>query len=251
MENLFEILIPLLVFIFWIVSQFWGSKEEGGGGSPRPGKRGAPEEGAGDADAERRAVQEEIRRKIAERRRQLAGSEGTESPPPAPAQQTRLERGGEQYRRQQQPAQGRASAPEASQHSRMEERYGGRGHGFPEPGRESPEAKPFRIPEPTRNYEAEIESARRRAAEARAKAERVRREKPPPAPRQRPRDAYAYDTDAWDNVPLFAPGVPVREQVRAVLRDPQATRKAVLFQEILGTPVGLRRDDAMIPKWRE
>ena len=256
MEALFEILIPIIVVVFWLLSQFLGNKEDKdgqGGQQQRPFDQGDSEQRS--AEEDRRAVQEEIRRKIEERRRQLAGEETGQpaprqqtAPPPPPSQQTRLEREG-----QQSGGGGMRQEPvgDVSQRSRMEERYGGTGqHGFPEAGTESEEPPPYEAPRPKRNYQAEIDAARERAAEARRRAQQIRRDK---MPKQRAgsRGAYAYDSDPHDNIPLFAPGADIGEQVRAVLADPQATRKAVIFQEVLGTPVGMRRDGAMIPKWRE
>lgn len=40
-----------------------------------------------------------------------------------------------------------------------------------------------------------------------------------------------------------------RESVSALLKTPQAARKAVLLHEILGTPVGVRQDGKMSKSW--
>ena len=85
-KNLLDMLIPIILVVGWVIKGLLsGNAEEDNG--PQPRSRSAPDESYPDTEyeARQRRIQEEIRRKIMERRQAAEG--GTAEPPELPGQQ--------------------------------------------------------------------------------------------------------------------------------------------------------------------
>lgn len=111
---------------------------------------------------------------------------------------------------------------------------------FPPPITSSTEPGFFEVPQPGRNIMAELEEQQRRVEESKARAERAFAQS-----RQRGIASQSAKPPRVRPVTTSLQG-----EVFSVLRDPAAARKAVVYYEILGTPVGLRRDGGMQPSWK-
>ncbi|MGJ3243879.1 MAG: hypothetical protein ACFE0O_13135 [Opitutales bacterium] len=219
-----EILVPLIFALIYILGNIFGNKNPDEDDASR--KRDRSESGGDDpADLQRR-IQEEIRRKI--RQRQGGeGASGQEGPASAPQTETAPPR----YDPHQ-PEQPRAHEPERQ-------------------SRPQPESadEPLRQPEPARTaYEdqiqeqlKEIEETRKRAAVLQEKARKVKKtggnrgEIGSPSRPRTVRGGQSHQS--------------LRDAVLGLSRDPDAARKAILYMEVLGTPVGMRRNGKMGPLW--
>lgn len=207
----FETLVPIVFFILYGIAQFLGSKKKKGDA--------ADEEPDVDAAERARQIREEIRRKIEERRQAQEGRQPTAPPAPAPSA----------YDPTLPDSQQRRSAP-----ARRELR--------PEPVRE-PEPVVIRRPEPVQERRPEpvvrqgptlqqrleeqrkrLEQARKEQAAARAKALQMMGE----AKRHEAQVQQSMSSGSF------------RQQLFAGLRHPTSVRQAVLYREILDTPLGLR-----------
>ena len=82
MDNILEILVPLIFAAIYFFGNMFGKSGEDESAPPRQPRRSAPEGGRGDAAERQRNIQEEIRRKIMERRR----AAGSPAPSAAPVQ---------------------------------------------------------------------------------------------------------------------------------------------------------------------
>lgn len=162
-----------------------------------------------------RRIQEEIRRKIAERRQQQEGQQ----PAPPPLQQQKPS----PYRTT--PIDGEDSERESA---------------FPPPINTSTEPAFFEAPRPTRNLQAELEEQQKRLEESQRRAEAARLQARNRMAKVAGQTGYSRPKRTVTNL---------REDIIETLTDPQAARKAVLYYEILGTPVGLREDGKIKPAW--
>ncbi|WOO41781.1 hypothetical protein [Rubellicoccus peritrichatus] len=211
MDQLLEYLVPIVVFIVWAAGQVLSKRSQG--------NEDEEEHSDGNEDRARR-IQEEIRRKIAERSQQ---QDGQQSPPPLEQAPPPLTQKPSPYR----------TTPIGRERDE-------RASNFPPPLSTSTEPAFFEVPKPARNLEAELEEQQKRLEESqrRAKAARLealsRMAKVKGQPGQtRPRRVATS----------------LREDVIATLSDPAAARKAILYYEILGTPVGMREDGKIKPAW--
>lgn len=221
MENLLEILIPVIVIISWAASKMFEQNSGGDSDSSREDSEAAER---------RRAIQEEIRRKIAER---MGGAapQSRSGPPPmpgAPAQREYNPFAPDESQRPYQP--GQATPPPITMRRSA-----------------APSAPSYEAP--TRNFEEELQQQREAMAAARRQAEAARREAQAKLSSLQPgHDKPKHKHSAYD-LPHFS-GLSLASEVKAMLQDPRAARKAFLQAEIIGTPVGLRRDGEMRPSWK-
>jgi len=176
-------------------------------------KKGGPAEQDTEAAERTRRVQEEIRKKIAERRAAMAGEQAPSRPSPRP---------------QMPPLVRPISVPQLDP-------FGG-------PMRRAP-----RQPEPevVRRFEPEPEPEPETDAETTAVlvrqqklAEQLRTLEE--ARRTQQRRAVVTAGERTAERAAYAGAMPVRHEVTADLRDPRALRRAIVLREVLGTPVGLR-----------
>lgn len=213
-----EALLPILFFLLYGLSQFFGSKKN-------KGAEEAEEAGAEEVDPMERArqIREEIQRKIRERREASGtetdptmGQQPTVVPPYDPTQPER-------------PTSSMEAEPVRTPVQRPQPRPVERAQPAASGG--------ISIEERLRRQQERLQEARQRQAEARRKAQSMRqRVGAPSGPMmgqvQRARAATPV-------VDLVRPAV-LREDVIKGLRDPNALRKAILYREILGQPKSLQ-----------
>ncbi|MBC2596334.1 hypothetical protein H5P28_18865 [Ruficoccus amylovorans] len=227
MDQLGEWLVPVVVFVIWAINAAMQMAKKKGEQEEEAEQESRPytplDHPANDNNERARRIQEEIRRKIAERR--------GEAPPP----REQADNGPPPLR---QPADHRMPSPlEAPRPVSNQREPQHRRQQFPRPNTTSTEPSPyFEVPPPPRNYEAEIEEQRRQAEEALRRAEAVRRQTRAKTPARAPRKPILeHSGDATFKS--------IRGSLRRDLKDPAAVRRAVLHYEIIGPPVSLRHDD--------
>lgn len=214
MENLLEYLVPLIVVAFWIFGKVMEGRARSGEDSGE--NEHYDEEGSWDSweqneEAERtRRIQEEIRRKIAERRGEV---EPDTPPPPLPGRPVTAGR-----------------------------------QAFPPPTTYHTEPQVIRVEPPRRNYAAELEAREKELAETLKKAEEIRAGAQRSFPQARPAHTVheVHNITRTGRAARKADHQNLRhalhQEVIDSLQNPTAARKAFLFHEILGSPVALRTD---------
>ena len=222
MDNLLEILVPLIFAAIYFFGHMFSGKSDDDAPAERPARRG----GRDDEAAERqRKIQEEIRRKIMERRGE--SQEGGRSRPPQQAEtaydraQAERRAAAEQHRRANE-----AQTEPTRQHMEREAPT-------PQRRRREPEEGAFSWDQPNDAYGSkmedklkQIEATKRRAAklskEAKASREKLKSTDSASSGRRgRSREA--------------------RRPVRSTLTDPGAARVAFIYGEVLGTPVSQKK----------
>ncbi|MDP0497146.1 MAG: hypothetical protein Q7Q73_13160 [Verrucomicrobiota bacterium JB024] len=232
--SLEEWLVPVVVFVIWAINAAISvakkkSEEENGGESPQ--RPFTPLNHPANDDTERtRRIQEEIRRKIAERRGEVVPPSAADTSPAYPQEQPPpLRRTAERM-----PSPLEAPRPMTSPREVAHRRptY-------------APDAGPVyrEQPEPRNDYLAQLEAQRRQIEESERQAEAIRRQARAQAARRKAKPILKKTTSAGAGLPS------IRGSLKRELRDPAAIRKAVLHYEILGTPMGMRRDGQLYPHW--
>lgn len=215
MENLFEVLIPLIFAAVYFFGNMF-SKEEGSDMPPRDAQR--PRQPAEETDeaieaAERqRRVQEAIRRKIMERRGQMQDQQ-TQQPRPVVIDDLDAPRRAVQERVKERPAQQRevVEAPHTS----------------------APRAP---VPSPTPavsedTYELQLEAQLRQIEATKRRAEALRQQA------AKAEKKASNGSIRGRSRPISASGF---GPVRTTLKNPKAARAAIIYREVLDQPVGLR-----------
>lgn len=235
--SLEEWLVPVVVFVIWAINAAisLAKKKSGEDGGETPARPFTPLNHPANDDTERtRRIQEEIRRKIAERRGEILPPTADTAPAyPREQQPPPLRR----------PAERMPSPLEAPRPMTSPREVAHRRPTF------APDAGPVyrEQPEPRNDYLAQLEEQRRQIAESERQAEAIRRQAD--AARLQARERLAHNRQAQRQRHHAAYVNSVAGSLRKDLRDPLAIRKAVLHYEILGTPVGMRRDGQLYPHW--
>jgi len=203
MDALQEYIVPIIVAIIWIASKFFGSKLDEDGPPPQ-GRSPSPEQ------AERnRQIQEEIRRKIAERRQQGEGPSPSAAPPPP--------------------------VPQPASQGQMDE---------PPPlPQTQTHTQPHMQPHTPEDYQAELQRRRQqilatKAQADAARAETVRKEARARGVKSRKEARAMKEALQRSNFT----GTPA-EFIYAALSSPTTSRNAFVFQEVIGAPIALRRTE--------
>jgi hypothetical protein len=219
MDNLLEILVPLIFAAIYFFGNMFSSKSEK---EERPPAR-APSAPA-DTDVDERQIQEQIRRKIMARRQAATDESG------APAQQMR----GQALREGRKAVEARLGQRKATREQHKETREAKAAHFEPTP---EAQAAPggFSWDESDNAYEQNIEEQMRRIEETKRRAEALRS-------RNRPAgrgisESSVGSPDARQSAPA---GGLLSGSVRQVLSNPVAARSAFIYGEVLGRPIGLR-----------
>ncbi|MEO0794032.1 MAG: hypothetical protein AAFX93_02660 [Verrucomicrobiota bacterium] len=222
--DILEFIVPIVVFVIWIIGQVVGKQSgESTNESSQEQSPYTPLDHPANEDEERkRRIQEEIRRKIAERR----GQDPNLPPPQQPAAPPSLPHTAQATPPPMQPPPAQPEPP-----------------AFPPPITSSTEPQFVEVPVPQRNYEAELEEQRRAVEEAMRRADEINAEA-----KRRVRDAYDQSKPARRTPRSYA-GASLSRRVRGKLRDPLAAREAFVYLEVLGTPVGQRERGSMKPSW--
>ena len=211
MDNLFEILLPLLVFGAYFLSQLFGKK----GG----------EESEEEPSDELRKIREELRRKIEERRRGGGETGGDPQAAPAGPAGPAEARGGSVMRESQ---------PRRQMVDRREEEAAAAGQSAPSTPTAAGGGEDY-----SGKLEAQMAEVRRSQEQVEAAGqdaqERVSKFAAPASGRK---------TGAGRASPAN-----YRDFLREALRDPENLRRSFLLHEVFGTPVGARRGGEMRPSW--
>ncbi len=214
-NNLLEILIPLLFFAAYFVSQLFGKKsqEEEMGSEQEP------------AD-ELRKIREELRRKIEERRKGAQPEVDSRSSAPVEPQA--------------ESARGGAVLRESQRRRTMSERQTSPSQARETAGAEdaaSRSAASRAASTMERDLEAQMEEVRR----SKEKADAARRE-------AGARMASVSRAAASGRTRKKSPAS-YRQFLRESLDDPRSLQKSFILHEVFGTPVGSRREGQMRPSW--
>ena len=213
MDNLFEIIVPLIfAAIYFFGNMLSGKSDDESAPAPRRGEDH-------DATERQRRIQEEIRRKIMERRREAEsessradsiprseGPTGTDDSESPAVQRRRVAR--EQHK-QERAAQSE-SAPDRIPHPVS------------------------RIPDPSDNpYANQMQQRLRQIEATKRQAERLTKQAAERTSSLRPQPSHSSRTTSRS--PL------ARGSVRSTLRDPATARAAFIYSEVLGTPVSQKK----------
>ncbi|MEM8549895.1 MAG: hypothetical protein AAGF10_03820 [Verrucomicrobiota bacterium] len=225
MDQILEFIVPAIVLIAWAINSVVQSKQNKGEEEDVPEYTPLEHEAnQRDEDDRTRRIQDEIRRMISERR----GDTPQEEPQTAPSTLGPITLGEEHART--------STLTEASQP-----------RSFPRPDTSSTEPSYVELPQPQRNYEAEMLEQRRRIEETHRRAEEARKQTLARLENER---KTAYDTVQRERKKMTRTYTgSLSSQVQQTLKDPFAARKAVLYYEILGTPVGMREKGQLRPHW--
>ncbi|MGF1484318.1 MAG: hypothetical protein ACFBZ8_08135 [Opitutales bacterium] len=244
MEQLIELLIPAIVLILFILGKFFGSSDEE---EPLPSRPPRSEDASDpQTDDRTRQIQEEIRRKIAERRAAQQGETSLAPPPPVPVQEAS-------------PPMARNVPPPVTEQPVFEEpaprrglsRYEDIGENrwdqFPQESTTISTPEPEAMSDPAAQLMTQIAAQRQRAEEARRRYEEARQARVSSEAKAR----YEESAATWGRVAAHT-GESFAESIQRMLLHPNSTRQAFVLHEILGTPVGLRgADGSQRPKWEE
>lgn len=230
MDNILEILIPLIFAAIYFFGNMFGKSKDGEDASPGSPRRRAAEDEDADAIERQRRIQDEIRRKIMERRR---SSEGETSPvaPVAPS--------GQELRERRREARGQHTTREAQKETREVMRG----------NRESPpplfrpthhaesevDTGAFSWDESDNAYESGMQAQLKRIEETKLKAEKLKKQ----AAAQRRNQIDEKDK------PKRRSGGYFTGSVKESLQNPAAARVAFVYGEVLGQPVSLRKGQSV------
>lgn len=245
--DLLEIILPILFAVgyFIVAAMKGGNKEE----NASPARE---QETESDLSERERNIQEEIRRKIMERTR--GGEGGAESAsfpaegeadtsydPTRPESDQGRRQIREQVRRVEDPPpvpaeSSRTPGNRRSSWDRLEEQE-------PPPLQPAMQRREDDIQERMRKQQEEIDAMQRRAEEIRKKASQQSGNISSQAIGQSAiggrRQNYRRGTGSF------------QAEVIDALKDPRGFKKAILSYEILGTPIGLRKQEKIGPLWQQ
>lgn len=235
MENIFEILVPLLIAaVYFFGNMFSGNSQQDEQQPPAlPRQRSRPGEEAEELDAleRQRRIQAEIRRKIMERRLS-AGSETPQAAPVVPEMQERRNDASpsRQTRQAQKQTPETVHKTREMQTSRQEVTRDARDDSY----QTTPPA--FSWDESDNVYDSGIETQLERIQATRRQAEKLQQQ----AAKGRKAATSAVATSA-------RAGTCLSGSVRQSLKNPQAARVAIIYGEVLGPPIALRQGPGSVP----
>lgn len=246
MDNLLEILVALIfaaIYFFGNLFSKSGEDEDSGPGGTRRERGGADPE----AEERQRKIQDEIRRKIMERRRAASGEAERETAPeeasadPVASPSQMREESAERRRdaRQRERAEAKQAAEaEAASHWQPEER------------------EAFSWDTSNDAYDSEIEKQQKRIEETKRRADELKRKAAeaggeigsnPVGTRQ---VGSSRQVGSAGNRRSSLGLVPLSGNLRDSFADPGALRTAFVYREVLGPPVGLRGRESDVPGLR-
>ncbi|WP_269523920.1 hypothetical protein [Coraliomargarita parva] len=222
MDNLLEFIIPLIVAGVYFFINFLSNRASGGEEDPRRRGRGGVDP---DVLERQRRIQEEIRRKIMERRQAASGAEtppvATEAAPRA--EELRQRRAEIEHRRE---LRERQKAVRERARGTVEAPHGQPAHAGPDPV------------SPTFAYEQNMQAQLERIEETKRRAAALKKQAN--AAGVKVRGARTHTARSEGRGILSGP-------IRENLSDPQAARAAFLYGEVLGRPLSLRKGGSEVP----
>ena len=210
MDNLEDIVVPIIIGIVFLLQAIFGRKRPNGEEDDDP-------TAADDPSDQFRKIRDEIQRRIEENRRKQEGG----SSPAAPHQPA----GSHQRIPTMRPASSPAPAAQRSTAHRPAATHEVSGA------------------ERMRQMQLQIDEARKRARQDELRAAAIRRET-----EERARVYGGYSTRSAHP---FQSTADLVDSVVSDLQDPVSARKALLFSEIFGAPLGLRSSGASRPLWEK
>jgi hypothetical protein len=231
MDNIFEILVPLVIAaVYFFGNMFSGKSKEDEAAPPSLPRQRDNEEQSEDVDTfeRQRRIQEEIRRKIMERRR--------ESRSAAPQLQPT---GQELHERRRDVATAREPREAQKQTREVLHKNRDRGASHRETKRDSGyETTPpaFSWDQSDNTYDSEMEAQLQRIEATKRQAEKL--QKQAAARRKTTKDAEQ---------PKRGKGGYFTGTVRESLLDARAARVALIYGEVLGPPVALKKGPGSVP----
>ena len=231
MDNILEILIPLIfAAVYFFGNAFSGkSKDEEDGPPTLP--RGRDAEDEPEVAERQRRIQEEIRRKIMERRRAAGGE--TAAPAAAPAGHELRERRKEVVARRQTREAEKARRETAEAPHKEPSAYS-----IPTHEREAESASPtFTWDESDNAYDNTMQARLRQIEETKRKAEKLRQQAA----------KRGIGDDSGTTRRKQRSGGYFTGTVRQSLQDPRAARVAFIYGEVLGRPVSLKKGSSSVP----
>lgn len=225
MDNLFEFLVPIVVFIIWIVSGIFNKVQEN-----KPARRESPRQQQAQSEQARR-IREEIRKKIEQRKNESGqGEEQRRYDPTKPyGQQSHP---AQQYREQKAPP----LPPQYTQEPEYNDPW----------ENESSSENTYDLDK----LQEQIQNTRKRVEETEQAASALN------AGDLTASNPYQYkeQDDFWENdITKAEKGryrASLQTDIAAILKDPRGARKGFLYYEILGQPVGSRRNEQTGPFWK-
>ncbi|MEM8867700.1 MAG: hypothetical protein AAGC73_05485 [Verrucomicrobiota bacterium] len=224
MDNLLEIIVPLIIAaIYFFGNIMSGKRDEDAPAKPAKRQRNAPQDP--DAEARQREIQEAIRRKIMERRA-AASDEAPGAPAAAPP---RIPTGRDLRERRRRVMEAReerkrpATPPELPKQA---------------PIPTSPQSEVFSWDDSDNAYNNGIEVQLARIEETKKRAAALRSQSGQSARKEVPASA---NSDTARRGRYFS------GPVRSSLRDPKAARAAIIYSEVLGQPISLRKGESSVP----
>ena len=248
MEGLFEILIPLVIAAVYFCGNFLSSKsdDEGTPGS-RP-KRGESGE-TGEAQERQRKIQEDIRRKIEERRRAASGSDSGETAPDGVPQPAQVDSEPVESASPREPQREVVGRTREMRDRRAERRGRAEREEAPAdvPGSVGPSVERTEIDDAfswDRSDDAYDSDMERRLKQIEATKERAAklREQAQTAKRKVGEVGGPSGTSGREGGLSGLQG-----PVRATLTNPSAVRAAFVYSEVLGRPKGFRNAESDVP----
>lgn len=241
MDNIFEILVPLVIAGIYFFGNMLSKKSD-----DDAAPKGAPRRGSEDADADaigrQRGIQEDIRRKIMERRLGEQGSsrpghvEGRASASSAD-QALRERREAVEQRRQQRQEEKQSTR---GRHKADRQLQGHPTSHIPHPKSRSsahPESA-FSWDESDNAYEQEMQAKLQQIEATRQKAEKLKKQATTTKRSERQTSTSRQPALSLSNGPALGLS---RGSVRSTLSDPAAARAAFIYGEVLGQPVSQKK----------
>ncbi len=226
MDNLLEIIVPLIfAAIYFFGNMMSGKNEDESAPAPRRGN----EDQEADAIERQRRIQEEIRRKIMERRRAAEGTPGAPDSRPPPAENQLLEQ------QKQASADSHHTAPteQTAAESSWERRASARQSAESAPTQE-PDESPFSWDSSDNAYESEMQARLQQIEATKRRAEQLRKQADV-APHRPAKTSQLTTRNSQFS----------RPSVRSSLRDPAAARAALIYAEVLGQPISQRKKSSI------
>jgi hypothetical protein len=225
MDNLLEILVPLIFAAIYFFGNMFSQKSEEEGPPKPPVRPASPEEA--EAAERKRRIQEEIRRKIMERRGQAAESAPVVTPP-------RSEKLQERRRAIEAQREVRDRHKEIREVVHESETPP---HLAPTHEVEAPVSDGrFSWDVSDNIYEKNMQAQLQRIEETKRQAERLKRE------------ASQWDENTEHAMPRRSSksgGLNLSGSVRDNLRKPSAARAAFIYGEVLGQPISMRKQSSV------
>lgn len=219
MDNLFEILIPLIFFAVYFISQIFGKKSN-------------PEEETREQESsmpeEMKRIREDLRRKIEDRK---SGNQGTARGAPAEAREAQTAHGGSVLRESHTP-------------HRLEDRREAAGELRRRSSQSRPPTPSDQAPAQDANqWERELEEKMQEVQRTRERADSLREETRKKTGEIGARSSAQRKHDRSRGTGKY------RQFLRESLGNPESLRRSFILHEVFGTPVGARRKGETRPSW--